>query len=351
MQRPEDWSALTLPSTAVAFCDSDELRSHLGALPGATTSMIGHSRGGQPLFGYTMGTGPRLVSITAGCHADEPAGPMTAQALPLLLRDHAPSLLERFTFRVIPQMNPDGADNNRPWFSLNPDFASYVAHAVREMPGDDVEFGFSMDDAARPECRAAIPFLWHEGPVVAHFSLHGMAWAEGAWYLINRPWVERADGLMADLTAVTEAFDMPFHEIDRHGEKGFSRIGNGFATTPSSVAMKAFFEAEDDLEMAAKFRPSSMEMAMETGDDPLCMVSELPLFLLDVPASLEEPVLFRFRDAMNAARARNEPDAIKELARAFRVRTVPWETQMRLQFAMMVNALEHVACYRARPSK
>ena len=173
----------------IAFRDAVAVRDCLEAQPGLHVSKIGESRNGQPLFGYVAGSGPRLVSITAGCHADEPVGPMTAQALPRLLRVHAPHLLEAFTFRVAPQMNPDGADLNRAWFSTCPDFQAYLAHTVRELPGDDVEFGFSEGPEARPECRAAIPFLWHHGPVVAHFSLHGMAWAEGMWFLINAPWM------------------------------------------------------------------------------------------------------------------------------------------------------------------
>ena len=293
-----------------------------------------------------MGSGPLTVSITAGCHADEPTGPMTAQMLPRLLQAHAPDLLERFSFRVAPQMNPDGADRNRPWFSETPNFLTYLAHAHREMPGDDVEFGFSVGPEARPECRAAIPFLWHQAPVAAHFSLHGMAWAEGAWYLLNAPWAKRSLALREQLYAITAAQGMGLHEIDRKGAKGFTRIAEGFATTPSSVAMQAFFVGENDPEMAKKFLPSSMEVAMATGDDPLCMVSELPLFLLGVPPVIDDPVLFRFRDALNAARAAGDQESLKQLIKTFRVTPVPFETQIRLQFAMMVCALNQVASRR-----
>jgi hypothetical protein len=276
---------------------------------------------------------------------------MTAQALPQLLRAHAPHLLEAFTFRVAPQMNPDGADLNRPWFSSLPDFETYLAGAVRELPGDDIEFGFSESPQARPECRAAIPFLWHHGPVVAHFSLHGMAWAEGMWFLLNAPWASRAEGLMKSLTDLCKSEGLPLMELDRKGEKGFSRIGEGFSTTPSSVAMKEHFLQLGDLEMAARFLPSSMEMAMKTGDEPLCMVSELPLFLLDVPPSLEDPVLYRFRDALEAARAAGTPEALAALAATFRLTTMPVAPQVALQFAMIVHALDYVLEVRAPRSR
>jgi hypothetical protein len=335
----------------IAFRNALAVRDHLEAQPGLHVSKIGDSRAGQPLYGYVAGSGPLLVSITAGCHADEPVGPMTAQALPGLLRMHAPHLLEAFTFRVVPQINPDGADLNRAWFSEQPDFQSYLAHAFRELPGDDVEFGFSEKPQARPECRAAIPFLWHAGPVVAHFSLHGMAWAEGMWFLINAPWATRCAGLIDSLAALCRAEDLPLMELERNGEKGFSRIAEGFSTTPTSVAMKDHFLLLADYETAAKFLPSSMEMAMETGDDPLCMVSELPLFLLDVPPSLENPVLYRFRDALEAARAEGTPEALARLATDFKLRTMPLADQVALQFAMIVHALDYVLEVRAPRSK
>lgn len=328
--------------TEIAFRDVRALEEYLHAIPDVKIERIGGSRGGQALWGYEVGTGHRLVSITAGCHADEPVGPMTAQALPHLLREHAPHLLDAFRFRVVPQMNPDGAARNQPWFSFEPDFKTYLNHAVRELPGDDIEFGFSEGPEARPECRCAIPFLWHQGPVVAHFSLHGMAWAEGMWFLVNAPWASRSAKLMDALRGLCRAENLPLMELERNGEKGFSRIGEGFSTTPTSTAMKSFFLQKDDPETAAKFLPSSMEMAMKTGDDPLCMVSELPLFLLNVPPSLEDPVLYRFRDALATARAQDSSDALIRLITEFQVTTMSLKRQVALQFAMIVHALDYV---------
>ena len=41
-------------------------------------------------------------------------------------------------------------------------------------------------------------------------------------------------------------------DVDRGGEKGFSRIDRGFTTRPDSRAMAAYFLARDDPETAAK---------------------------------------------------------------------------------------------------
>lgn len=332
-----------IPDVWIQYRDPEALGRHLATFSHIHSEVIGHSREGRPLYGYSMGEGPRLVTITAGCHADEPVGPMTAELLPAFIAE-CDGLLEEFTFRVVPQMNPDGAARNRAWFAPELDFETYLKHSVRELPGDDIEFGFSEGPEARPECRAAIEWLWKHGPVSAHFSLHGMAWAEGAWFLMNRNWAhpDRADVLINALSALCDAWELPQMEIDRKGEKGFSRVAKGISTSPTSVAMKEHFLALDDTETAAKFLPSSMEFAESIGGNPLCLVSELPLFLLDVPADLNDPVLYRFRDALATAREQGTEWAIARLAHDFRLRPLPLRTQIAMQFKMIDLALNYL---------
>jgi hypothetical protein len=322
----------------IAFRTPEELNQHLSALD-LPLEKIGASRNGQPLYAYTMGTGATHVSIIAGSHADEPVGPMTAQALPQLLRAYRPDLLKAFTFYVVPQMNPDGADRNRPWFDVNPDFETYAAHAFRELPGDDIEFGFGEGDSIRPENRAAMDFLRAHAPCAAHFSLHGMGFAEGAWFLLHPDWVQRAQPLIDKLTVRCREEGMPFHDIDRKGDKGFTRICEGWCTTPDSGAMRDFFHRENDPDMAAKFHPSSMEFVHNLGGDTLCMVSEMPLFLLTRgESSLEDPIFLRFRDDLKAATG--NPDAIRELIKKYGIQTVPIAQQMQFQFHMICDALD-----------
>lgn len=274
----ERLAAVEIDAAHVRFRDDAELAMYLTGLDVATHERIGQSREGRPIHAVRFGAGEKPVSIVAGSHADEPAGPMTAQALPLLLHAHFPEVLERFRFHVIPQINPDGAERNRPWFHDPPDFETYAQHAIREQPGDDIEFGFADEAGARPENRAVARYLKRHAPFAAHFSLHGMGFAEGAWFLLCREWVERCGPVMDALESLCQCVGMPLHDIDRQGEKGFTRIRPGFATTPTSTAMRAFFEQRGDPETAAKFLPSSMEYVAALGGGPLCAVSEIPLF-------------------------------------------------------------------------
>src|SRR5690606_3559887 len=125
---------------------------------------IGLSRAGRPLYGLVVGDGSAHCSITAGAHADEPAGPMTAMLLAEWLAGETQAAREfrqQFTFRICPQVNPDGAEANREWFAPIPDFLTYLRHVKREGPGDDIEFGYPGGgrSAMRPENQAVAGFL------------------------------------------------------------------------------------------------------------------------------------------------------------------------------------------------
>jgi hypothetical protein len=47
--------------------------------------------------------------------------------------------------------------------------------------------------------------------------------------------------------------------------------------------MREHFTEQGDDEMAARFRDSSMELVRSLGGDPLCLVTEIPLFLVPNP--------------------------------------------------------------------
>lgn len=143
-------------------------------------TILGHSREGRPIAGFRLGSGRLKVSLIGGCHADEPVGPWLlrrlVKALATLPGEHP--ALTRAAWWIIPHLNPDGEVRNASWQreeAAQLDLVSYLVHAVRESPGDDLEFGFprSADDVeARPEARAALDW-WRSsgGPFHLHVSL------------------------------------------------------------------------------------------------------------------------------------------------------------------------------------
>jgi hypothetical protein len=228
------------------------------------------------------------MSLLAGCHADEPVGPLllrqVAAYLSRLPQDDP--LLSQHQWWIVPHINPDGEERNRTWYRDRTDafdLIQYLSRVVRERPGEDIEFGFPRDAHdidARPENRAVYDWWTTSSkPFSLHASLHGMGFAAGPWFLIEAAWADRCGTLKELCRNRTRELGYSLHDVERNGEKGFSRIERGFCTRPDSRYMREYFMDRNDPDTAARFRPSSMEVIRSLGGDPLTLVSEMPLFL------------------------------------------------------------------------
>lgn len=321
--------------------------------PGET---IGRSRQGRDLYGYRFGHGPRRVSLIAGCHADEPVGPAMldrlAGWLARLPAEH--ELLAAWSFYLVPHANPDGEARNLAWTgrqaaAADPgayDLAAYLEKVVRELPGDDLEYGFPRgpkDSEARPENRAIAAFLAAGAPFALHGSFHGMAFAAGPWFLMEASWAGRTALLRDRLRAKVAAMGYQTHDVDRGGDKGFHRIDEGFTTRPDSRPMAAHFRAENDEATAALFRPTSMEHVRSLGGDPLTLVSEMPLFLLP-RRHFEGEDKIRPAAVFELRRLAADRQALRQAAERHGVRPMPILDQMELQLAYLDEALNTSVC-------
>jgi hypothetical protein len=328
--------------------------------PGRT---IGRSREGREITGHVLGRGDFHVSLIGGCHADEPVGPAMLRRLVAFLssRPADDPLFSKFTWYVVPHVNPDGEARNAVWSDVTLptedhlgtedrayDLALYLRHVVRERPGDDMEFGFPQtpdDEGARPENRAVAAFLATGAPFAFHGSFHGMGFASGPWFLIDEAWIDRTADLRESLRRrVREMGYQPF-DVDRGGEKGFRRIDEGFTTRPNSVAMRAWFEGRGDSAMAALFLPSSMEYVRSLGGDPLTIVSEMPLFLRPLEeGETGRPDDPRFRTFLDRV-AELDSEEVRAEAERSGVRGMPLRDQMRLQLAFLEEGLRAVKSF------
>lgn len=325
---------------------------------------IGVSREGRPIEALRLGRGAARVSLIAGCHADEPVGPRLlghlANCLHGLPADD-PWVTE-FDWWIVPNVNPDGAARNATWQqgrSTHYDIGTYLAEVVREPPGDDIEFGFPRgpdDLSARPENRALFDWWRSVGtPFVLHASLHGMALAGGAWFLLEPAWQSRLDPLIGRLTQRVRDLGYSLHDVERHGEKGFHRMAPGFATRPDSRAMASHFETLGDHETARRFRPSSMEAIRSLGGDPLTLVSELPLFIapgIGETLGPPDPVAVAWRERLAGWRARlaggATPEEITREATEAGLRPMKIEDQMAFQWELIVAAIDLVSNSRTQ---
>ncbi len=342
----ERLSTFPLHSDAITYRSPEAIESIGNREPELHVSKIGESREGRTLYGFEFGAGERHVSITAGSHADEPIGPMTAQCLFWHVRDYFPKLLETFRFHVVPDMNPDGAERNREWFSNPIEMYDYLNNVIRELPGGDIEFGFGDDGDERPENKAAMAFFEGHGSYAAHFSLHGLGFAEGAWCLICKEWAQKATAYMDSFAELCRKLNFPRHDIDRRGDKGFVRIGKGYTTTPHSGPMKQFFLDKDDPETAAKFKPTSMQFIQSMGGDPLCIVSELPLFYIGKSSpDLDHLTTTEAKNTLTEIRAKHRTlnvGHLEAMCEHYDVKSTPIDLQIRLQTGMIVLALEEI---------
>jgi hypothetical protein len=321
---------------------------------------IGISREGREIAGHVFGHGPLHVSLIGGCHADEPVGPAMLRRLAAFLssRPADDPLLTLATWYVVPHVNPDGEARNAAWSDTTLpavdsqgrqdrvyDLALYLRHVVRELPGDDMEFGFPRDpedSGARPENRAVAAFLAEGAPFHLHASFHGISFTSGPWFLIEPAWIDRTAELRESLRRQVRALGYQPFDVDRGGEKGFHRIDEGFTTRPDSRSMIRWFEERNDFEMAAKFRPSSMEYVRALGGDPFTMVSEMPLFLRPLEeGETGRPDDPRFRAFLGRVGGK-PPEEARAEAEKSGVRGMPFRDQMRLQLAFLNAALEAV---------
>ncbi len=324
---------------------------------------LGGSRSGREVQGFRFGVGARRVSLIAGAHADEPVGPgLLRRAVCYLasLSDDHP-LLTRFNWWIVPHINPDGEVENAGWAAPEPtgggyDPLAYLSGARREMPGDDIEFGFPRysDDNARPEPTAVYQW-WHTDarPFCFHASLHSMGFASGAWFLIDPEWVERSRGLMREMQMAAAVAGVALFDVDREGEKGFIRVGEGFSTRPNSVAMRDYFLQRGDSETASWFRPSSMETVRLMGGDPLTIVTEMPLFTLPAP-DVPPPALWdwfmesrqRIGDWRRRLAGGEEPLLIQAELDAAAVKPLSLSTQREVMWSYVTGGLK-LSCGRA----
>ena len=328
--------------------------------------VLGASREGREIRGHVLGRGDLRLSLLGGCHADEPVGPAMLRRLVAFLasRPADDPLLAGATWYVVPHGNPDGEARNAAWSDFPiptvdgrgaPDLAHdlflYLRHVVREPPGDDMEFGFPRspeDRDARPENLAVARFLAGATaagkPFHLHGSFHGIGFTSGPWFLIEPEWIGRTAEMREALRGRVRSMGYRLFDVDRGGEKGFSRVDEGFSTRPNSVAMRDHFLERGDPGMAAKFRPSSMEYVRSLGGDPFTMVSEMPLFLRppqEQEAGRQDD--HHFKAALGKLALGKDPEAVRAEAARQGIRGMPVRDQMRLQLAFLGEALAAVS--------
>ena len=320
---------------------------------------IGHSVEGRRIDGLKFGTGGKNISLIAGNHADEPIGPLLLKKLVnyFLSLDSNDKLFQEYSWWIVPHTNPDGEQRNLKWYEYSnteTDLFRYLKHVIRELPGEDLEFGYPIENqigALRPENTAVYDF-WKtaDAPFQLHVSLHGMSKTYGPWFLIDETWAEKTSNLQIECLSRSKELGYEVFDLNRFGEKGFKRIAEGFCTRPDSKGMKSHFIGLNDTVMAKKFHPSSMESIRSLGGNCLTLVSEMPLFLFPrKERELEWPdsYLMEWGDQfavwkLGVLSGNLDESSLMAEMKDKNVFSMPWEDQLRLQWQLIVSGLKEI---------
>lgn len=315
---------------------------------------IGHSQEGQKLFGIKVGNGSLKASIIAGCSADEPVGPYMVKCFLTWLKQSASGneLLRKWTFFIIPQMNPDGALRNKSWTELPLSLKLYLEKSKRDLPSEDLEFGFPSVQSStniHPENIAAAEFLSQQGCFQAHFSLHNLIVGGGAWFLIDKKHSNDSFHLQAKLKGIAEKLNIPLYDIDRKGEKGFVRLSAGFSTTPSTIELRKYYQEHSHPEWAEKIYLSSMDYIESLGGEPLSLVSEIPMFYsskirtVKTIEELESKHFFQ-GELLRCAKALQSGDQelYDKIMKEWDIQPISFKDQIRVQFRTILCALAEI---------
>ena len=225
------------------------------------------------------------------------------------------------------------------------DLSLYLRHVVRELPGDDMEFGFPARTRRTPERgRRTAPwpaFLAEGAPFHLHASFHGMGFASGPWFLIEEAWIDRTAALRDAIRRRVRAMGYQPFDVDRGGEKGFHRIDEGFTTRPDSRSMVRWFEERGTIprwprsSAPARWSTSARWAAIPSPWSRRCRSSCAP-WKQGRPAGRTIPVSAPSSPGWPAS----APEEVRAEMERGGVRGMPIRDQMRLQLAFLNAALE-----------
>lgn len=171
-----------------------------------------------------------------------------------------------------------------------------------------------------------------------------MGYSGGTMLLIDKNWAYRTDPLQRAFRELTRGYGLRLHDHNRKGEKGFFRIGEGFTTTPEGAAMRMYFKSHGQPEMARLFKDSSMEFVRSLGGDPLCVVTELPLFIVEGPVRPEHPDAYlAFRAQVAEIRLQlSKGNSAQALWAPFGLNPLPVTTAVEMQLSTIAAAMDAV---------
>ena len=244
-------------------------------------STDGRSKKGKELAFVEIGTGERVIAVTAGAHSDEPTGIATCFYLikNLLQNQEFKFLTENYKFVFHPMLDPDGAELNYTWAAKEFSFYEYLKNYYRNnIPSEDCEHGIpvSSGQSIRPELEFFKRNIDRfKGCIDYYITLHTTPHLGGSGFLLSAK--SGVQETIDTLTKVCDYFGVPVMDVDTYGEDGLERIAPGFLTVPRM--MKVAEKYRDNPEILSQIKMPTYEYVDHFLGAPICMISELPYII------------------------------------------------------------------------
>lgn len=248
------------------------------------------SREGRKLLFCAIGSGQKVVGVTAGAHSDEPIGIATTINFikELTSSDRFAGLLSEYTFAIFPMLDPDGSAINEAW-SRNLDYKTYFLHHYRNnQPAEDCEHGIPVSEAQtiRPE----VAFFKknidrYKGRIEYYVTLHTTHVLGGSLFVVDRDFQNKK--IISGLTNICKSHDLPIWDYRPKGDPTLTYIAPGFIGAPSVESYSE--EYKNAPQILAMLKMSTYEYVLRKCGGKFGLISELPMFLVSEDfSSIEE---------------------------------------------------------------
>ena len=195
----EEINKLGIPPKPLGLSEITKQISNLSSHLGVELNTEESARSKQIVPWLRLGKGEQSVLWYGFPHANEPFGGSTILALLKLLlsTEIGSSLLARYTWILVPCIDPEGALINDPWISAYPNILSYFMHSHRGIPKDQVEWAFPLKTEAYsfgnvlPETQLLMGLFHEFNPSFVH-SIHNSLF-NGMFAYTSRYWAEMGD--------------------------------------------------------------------------------------------------------------------------------------------------------------
>jgi len=249
-------------------------------MDGISLHTAGTSQEGRPIYALEIGKGEKVVFITGGAHANEPAGTVTLVHLSgELAKLQYAGYLKDYKFYFIPQLDPDGALVNWTWMKEPFSYKNFSRfYHCKTSP--DIENGIPLEPgkkAERPEIEAFKKFIDSVGSVEYYITLHTTPLLGGALFLLNAVDIESTMPVIEFITERCKKQGLPMYDIDVHGHCGYKYIAPGFTIAGQLEDMEKFYK--DQPEMLKKIKLSTYRYAMKERGAKLAFIAELPVMV------------------------------------------------------------------------